>query len=281
MEWWQHIPEYLDPIALTVGFFSIRWYAVFFTGGFMAAAAFCLWRFRGGSSGFHTREELIDTLLALFFGALIGGRLGYVFFYDPAFFLESPLRIILPYDASAGWVGLSGMSFHGGVVVAAVAFILAALRKRLVFWQAADMFALAAPIALFFGRLGNFFNLELYGRLTERSWGMIFPHVWPEGALRHPSALYEAVLEGVLLFIVLLAYRRTNPFPGALFSVFLVAYACFRFVAEYFREPDPQIGLLFGGFSLGQWLSIAMFFVGVTFYGWLRSRNGGTMDGQK
>ena len=266
MEWWQHIPEHLDPIAFTVGFFSVRWYALFFVGGFLAAGAFCLWRFRSVGSGFRSEEELTDTLLAVFFGALIGGRLGYVFFYDPAFFLESPLRIILPYDAATGWIGLSGMSFHGGVIGAVAAFILVAFRKRLAFWQAADVLALAAPIALFFGRLGNFFNLELYGRLTEKPWGMVFPYAWPEGALRHPSALYEASLEGVLLFVLLLTYRRTNPFPGALFSVFLMAYACFRFVAEYFREPDSQIGLLWAGFSLGQWLSIAMLLSGAGFY---------------
>ncbi len=264
---WQQIPSHLDPIAFAVGSFSIRWYAIFFMGGFIAAASFCLGCFRKEAAGFHSQEELIDTLLTLFLGALIGGRLGYVFLYNPAFFLESPLRIIWPYDAPVGWLGLSGMSFHGGLIGAAIAFVWIVKRRGLPFWQTADFFALAAPIALFFGRLGNFFNLELYGRVTEQPWGMVFPYIWPIGALRHPSALYEAALEGALLFMILFAYQRTSRFPGALFSVFLIVYACLRFVAEYFREPDLQIGLLSGGFSLGQWLSIAMLLLGMTLYG--------------
>jgi phosphatidylglycerol:prolipoprotein diacylglycerol transferase len=270
MQWWQHIPEHLDPIALTVGFFSIRWYALFFIAGFVVAVWFVLMGFRrsGDRSGFVSRDDLIETLFTLFIGALVGGRLGYVFFYDPAFFLESPLRIISPYDPVSGWVGLSGMSFHGGVIGVAAAFVIAAVQGRVAsFWRAADFLACVAPIALFFGRLGNFFNIELYGRVTERPWGVVFPGVWPFGALRHPSALYEAALEGAVLFVLLLMYRRTNPFPGAVFSVFLITYASFRFAVEYFREPDLMIGLLAGGLSLGQWLSLLMAGIGVALFG--------------
>jgi phosphatidylglycerol:prolipoprotein diacylglycerol transferase len=270
---WQHIPEHLNPIAFSVGFFSIRWYALFFVVGFFVVLAFCMRSFRPDSSGFNTKEDLVDTLLAMFIGALIGGRLGYVFLYDPAFFFESPFRIILPYNAESGWTGLSGMSFHGGLIGAVLVFVFMATRRRFPLWRSADFLALAVPIALFFGRLGNFFNLELYGRVTSESWGMIFPGTWPIGALRHPSQLYEAFFEGIVLFCVLYFYRKRAEVPGGIAALFLITYAFFRFLAEYFREPDPQVGLLAGNLSLGQWLSLAMMCAGALLLVWLRKKN--------
>lgn len=262
MSWWQQIPEHLDPIAFTVGFFSVRWYALFFAAGFLAASAFIARR----------RSEFSGFLLPVFLGALIGGRLGYVLFYAPAYFLESPLRIIMPYDAAYGWIGISGMSFHGGLIGAAVALAFFTW-KRGGFLSAADEFALAAPIALFFGRIGNFLNLELYGRLTDCPWGMAFPGVWPFGALRHPSTLYETALEGIALFVLLWTYRRRSRRPGEVAVLFLVGYSAFRFIAEYFREPDQQLGYLLFGLSMGQWLSLALAVSGLAIFWWLRKRD--------
>lgn len=274
---WQRLPETLDPIAFTVGFFSVSWYALFFLGGWAAALFFCLWRKRKGELAGYSQDAIVDLFVFLFFGALIGGRIGYVLFYNLPVFWQNPLAVILPYDFERGmWIGISGMSYHGGLIGAATALFWFTQKRDISFWATADMIALAAPIAVFFGRLGNFFNLELYGRLTERPWGMIFPGAWPEGALRHPSELYEAALEGIVLFVLLFSVRQRMPFPGALVCLYLAGYAVLRFIAEFFREPDAQIGFLFGplggGLTLGQLLSVAMFLVGMSVFGWLSNR---------
>lgn len=277
---WQHIPETLDPIAFTIGFFSVYWYALFFLGGFLAALFLALRLARGGEAP-CSEECIFDLLLYVFFGALLGGHIGYVLFYNLAAFLETP-SLLSPYDFGQGrWVGISGMSFYGGLIGAALALCWFARSKKIDFWKAADFAALLAPIAVFFGRLGNFFNVELYGRITEQPWGMLFPGAVPNGALRHPSTLYEAFFEGIVLFVLLVSSRRRMPFTGALASVFLAGYAVLRFMVEYLREPDPQIGLFFaslsGGLSLGQLLSVAMLLAAAAIFLWLKRRNRATM----
>ncbi|MFZ2299707.1 MAG: prolipoprotein diacylglyceryl transferase [Candidatus Moraniibacteriota bacterium] len=276
-EWWQHIPQTLDPIALTIGFFSVRWYALWLLAGFFAVLLSALWLSRNGKFPF-SEETVFDMLLFLFFGAVIGGHIGYVLFYNFDAFLAAPYAMLLPYDFERGvWVGISGMSYHGGLIGAALALYWFARRKKIGFWQAADGAALLAPMAISFGRMGNFFNIELYGRLTERPWGMIFPGVMPDGMLRHPSTLYEAFFEGIVLLILLILLRKRMPFPGALACVFLAGYAILRFLAEYFREPDAHIGFLAGGLTLGQIFSAVMLFaVGMGFL-WLKRRNRATI----
>lgn len=282
MTWWQHLPEALDPIALTVGFFSVSWYALFFLGGWATALLFCLWRGRKGEMVGYSQETILDLFILIFFGALIGGRIGYVLFYNLDAFMRAPLSIFLPYDFARGiWIGISGMSYHGGLIGAVIALLYFSRKKRASFWVAADFMALAAPVATFFGRLGNFFNLELYGRITERPWGMVFPGALPQGALRHPSELYEAILEGIVLFIILVLMRRRMPFPGALACLYLALYAIFRFIAEFFREPDAQLGFFFalpvGGFTLGQIFSVGMLAGAALIFRWLRRRNRATI----
>ena len=269
---WQHIPESLDPIAFRAGFFSVTWYALFFLLGVIGAHWFFKRR-EGEISG----ENRLDLFVGLFVGAVIGARLGYVLFYGYSeTFLHQPWRIISPYDFEQGvWTGIAGLSFHGGLIGVAITLFLFARYKGLPFWKLADSVSLIAPIAIFFGRLGNFFSLELYGRLTEKPWGMIFPGIEPLAMLRHPSSLYEALFEGVCLFFLLFFAARKKLFPGAVTLLFLSGYAIFRFIGEHFREPDPQIGLFFAYFSLGQLFSLGM--LGITFilYIWLKPQKSG------
>lgn len=281
LEWWQNFPETLDPIAFTLGFFSVYWYAVFVLGGFLAALSFALWLERRGSAP-CSAEGVFDLFLFIFLGALLGGRIGYVLFYNFDIFWMSPLQIFLPYDfVSKNWVGISGMSYHGGLIGVALALLWFTREKKISFWETADFVAFLTPIATFFGRLGNFFNLELYGRITERPWGMVFPTALPAGVLRHPSVLYEAFLEGLILFILMLFLRKKHLLPGRLACAYLSLYAVLRFLAEFWREPDPQLGLFFsslnGGFSLGQLFSLGMLGVAGIIFLWLRYKNYATM----
>ncbi|MDO8566445.1 MAG: prolipoprotein diacylglyceryl transferase [Candidatus Moranbacteria bacterium] len=277
MNGWQHLPETIDPIAGTIGFFSVHWYAVWFLIGFFVMFFFALHLTQRGVVA-YPRDAVFDMLAVLFFGALIGGRIGYVLLYHPDVFLENPIMIFSPYDFGRGvWTGLSGMSYYGGLIGVTVALVWFSARKKLSFWKMADFAALLAPVAIFFGRLGNFFNVELPGRITAVPWGMVFPGTLPRGVLRHPSTLYEAFFEGVVLLGILLFLRRQARFDGALACFFLALYAGVRFGSEYFREPDPQLGLFFnpptGGFTLGQILSFAMLCITVVIFVWLKRKN--------
>lgn len=271
--WWQHFPETINPIAFTVGFFSVHWYAMFFLMGFIAIFLFAFWLERKGEAP-CTSEDAFDLLIFLFFAALIGARIGYVLLYHLDVFWAAPLAIVSPYDFSRGvWTGLSGMSYHGGVVGVIIALYWFARKRNIPFWKIADFAALLAPAAIFFGRLGNFMNGELPGRITTKPWGMIFPNISPVGVLRHPSTLYEAFFEGVILFALLLLLRRRVRFDGALSCFYLGLYAVIRFGMEYFREPDPQLGFFFGLFSLGQILSFLMLCSSVVIFAWLKQEN--------
>jgi phosphatidylglycerol---prolipoprotein diacylglyceryl transferase len=278
MDVWQHLPGHLDPVAFMIGAIPVRWYALMFLIGF--AAAFFAFRLSSRQRlGDVLDEAGIETVFVwVFFGSLLGARIGYAVLYGLPFFVEHPSMLFWPYEKSIGvWVGFSGMSFHGGLVGAVVMLWIFARSRRLSFLQLADELALVVPIALFFGRLGNFLNNELPGRMTDVPWGMLFPQTPPAWALRHPSTLYEALLEGGLLFIVVAAVRRRYSVPGVVSVVFLGGYACIRFIVEYFREPDPQIGVLLFGWSLGQWCSTVLAIIVAVFSIWLSRQNNVTI----
>lgn len=276
MEWWRHIPESLNPIAFTIGFFPVYWYAIFFLLGFFAAVSFSILRVRTKYRDVYTQNDIYDVFFFLFLGAFLGARIGYVLLYGFTEFSKIPLSIVVPYNFDTGiWTGLSGMSYHGGLVGAGIALFLFARQKKLSFWHLADFIAPAAPLASFFGRLGNFFNGELYGRVTERAWGMFVPGTVPFDALRHPSALYQAFAEGILLFLLLIFLERRTFFSGAIVLWYLIGYALVRFATEFFREPDQQRGFFFGIFSFGQMLSLGMLVVSIGMFIWLRQKNGG------
>jgi phosphatidylglycerol:prolipoprotein diacylglycerol transferase len=245
-----------DPVIVQIGPFALRWYALAYVLGLVAG-----WRLLRrivARPGWQMRPDDVDDLLFyVTLGVVLGGRLGYVLFYQAGYYLAHPLDILFV------WRG--GMSFHGGLVGVLVAMGLFARNRQLPYFEVSDGAALVTPIGLLFGRIANFINGELWGRATDVPWGVVFPQAGPEP--RHPSQLYEAALEGVLLTVMMqwLAWGRPrDPRERGLASgVFLVGYALSRIFVEFFREPDWFIGYLLGSFTMGQLLSLPMLLAGL------------------
>lgn len=240
----------LDPVLVQLGPFAIRWYALAYIGGILLGWVLArrLVRRPGWTVG---AVDLDDLVLYATLGIILGGRLGYVLFYQSGWYLSNPLEILQV------WRG--GMSFHGGLVGVVLAVLLFAWRRGLDPLEVADVTAAVAPLGLFLGRIANFINAELWGRPTDVPWGVVFPGAGPEP--RHPSQLYEAVLEGLLLLAVVqfLAWRPREPrHRGRIGGAFLVGYALARLTVELFREPDQHLGFLVGGLTMGQLLSLPM-----------------------
>ncbi|HEX8974628.1 MAG TPA: prolipoprotein diacylglyceryl transferase [Patescibacteria group bacterium] len=279
-DWYQHIPSHIDPVAIAIGSFSVRWYGLSYLTGLIVVLGLLLWRIKKGESDHLLAENknfgnqalkkkladvTFDLILVVFFAALIGGRLGYVIFYNPAFFFAHPLAIVSPYDSASGLlIGIYGMSYHGALLGALFGGWAYAKRRKLDFLRWADFLVSALPLGYFFGRIGNFLNGELYGRATYSPLGMYF--VNDPKVLRHPSQLYEAVLEGLVIFCVLWLLRNGTQKPGLLLNLYIILYACARIIAEQWRQPDPQLGFLMFGLTMGQLLSILMFLVGAIFF---------------
>ena len=245
-----------DPIALHLGSFGIHWYGLMYLIGFLAFLGLGKWQIKYRTWHNWTLEMLDD---ALFFGALgviLGGRLGYVLFYQPSYFAQHPFEIF------AVWQG--GMSFHGGFLGVLVAMFIFARKYQIKWLAIMDFVAPLVPIGLGAGRMGNFINAELWGRVTNAEYGMVFPLV--DTQLRHPSQLYEFALEGVVLFLMLWIYSAKPRATGAISALFLIGYGSFRFLVEFTREPDSYLGLLSAGLSMGQWLSLPMILLGVAMY---------------
>ena len=249
----------IDPIAFSIGPLAVRWYGLMYLAGFAAAWWLGLRRIRTGLAPI-TRHQFDDLIFLAVLGVVLGGRLGYVLFYKPGYYAAHPLEIF------AVWQG--GMSFHGGLLGVLLAMWLAARRYRIQFLRLMDFIAPLCPLGLAAGRLGNFINGELYGRVTELPWGMVFRGAGD--APRHPSQLYQAALEGFALF-VLLWWFSSQPRPrGQVSALFLIGYGAFRFIAEFGREPDAFLGLLAFGLSMGQWLCIPMVLAGIGLFAWSR-----------
>ena len=252
-------PEF-DPVIFQIGFFTLRWYALAYIAGLWIG----WWYVRSamGQAGLWapnqppaTSEQIDDLLLWVTLGVIIGGRLGYVVFYNFSYYLSNLSEIV------AVWQG--GMSFHGGFLGVVIAVWLFARKHRLAIISLGDSVATAAPFGLFFGRIANFINSELWGRQTDHPLGVIFPNGGP--IPRHPSQLYEAALEGLVLFLILrLATHRFHILrsPGTAIGVFLIGYSAGRIFVEQYRQPDAHIGFLAGGTTLGAWLSLPMVLVG-------------------
>ncbi len=240
----------IDPVLVEFGPLVIRWYALAYVAGLLLGWRYML-RLAEGEPKVMERQDVDDFLLWATLGIILGGRLGYVLFYNAEYFLSRPLEIF------AMWRG--GMSFHGGLLGVGAAIVLFSRRRRLNLLGVCDLIALVAPIGLFFGRVANFINGELFGRATDVPWAMVFPRGGP--APRHPSQLYEAALEGLVLFLILLAIDRltgARARHGLLIGVFLTGYGAFRFFVEFFREPDAHLGLLVAGATMGQLLSLPL-----------------------
>ncbi len=195
---------------------------------------------------------------------MIGGRLGYVIFYNLKYYIAHPIEIILPFSLTNGFhfTGIAGMSYHGGLIGVLLATIIFCYRNKINLWRFADLLVPAVPLGYTFGRLGNFINGELYGRVTTMPWGMYFP-LDSTRQLRHPSQLYEAFFEGLFLFFVLWSMRKKKLFEGFLLSLYLIGYGLVRFLIEFVREPDPQLGVIVGSLTMGQILCLSMILGGI------------------
>jgi phosphatidylglycerol:prolipoprotein diacylglycerol transferase len=251
-----------DPVAIQIGPLAIRWYGLMYLVGFAVSYGLGRLRIARGLAGRVTVQVLDDLLFYCVLGVIAGGRLGYVLFYKPGYYLEHPL------EALAVWQG--GMAFHGGFLGVLVAIWWVARKHRLRWLEITDFFAPLSPLALAAGRLGNFINGELWGRVTDVPWGTIFRGAGP--LPRHPSQLYQFALEGVVLFVILWIYSARPRPTGAVSALFLVGYGVARFAVEFFREPDDFLGLLALDLSMGQWLSVPMIVAGVALFAWSRRR---------
>lgn len=263
LNWWQHIPEHINPNILTIGSFQLRYYGLMYVLGFATVYLLIMHRLKNESIGI-SKEIIKNYFFWVIFAVLMGGRLGYVLFYNLKYYLKNPLEIILPFELNLGfrYTGIYGMSYHGALIAAILASIIFCRKYKIDFWHLSDLFSPAIPLGYTFGRLGNFINGELYGRITNFSLGMYFP-LDPLHQLRHPSQLYEAFFEGIFLFLILWSIRKKKFMEGCLFSFYIIGYGFFRFLVEFFREPDPQIGFILGIFSMGQVFCSIMVVVGI------------------
>lgn len=245
----------LDPIALQAGPLVIRWYSLAYMFGFLGGWLYARELVKRQPLGRISLKHVDDFIIWIVLGVILGGRIGYVLFYNLPYYSHSPG------EAFKIWEG--GMSFHGGLIGVAIAVIAYALKYNIPILRLGDLSAACATIGLFFGRIANFVNDELWGRVTDVSWGMVFPK---GGELpRHPSQLYEAATEGLMLFLILFYVMRFTKLPGrygSVFGIFLVGYGVSRFIIEFFREPDIQIGLYANLISQGQILCLPMIILG-------------------
>jgi len=269
---WQYLPERMSPIIFEIGSFQIRYYSLMYLIAFLLT--YILVSYRIKREDYTYSAELIqDFFIWAITGLIVGARFGYVLFYNFGHYIKYPLEIILPFDFAHGmqYVGISGMSYHGGAIGVLISSVIFCRKHKIDFWRFADLFCPAIPLGYTFGRIGNFINGELYGRITAMPWGMYFPLDLTH-QLRHPSQLYEALFEGVFLFIVLWSIRKKSPFDGFIFALYLFGYGLVRFIIEFLREPDSQLGLFGGILSMGQMLCILMMLAGgcVYFFGWKR-----------
>jgi len=250
-----------DPILIELGPIRLSWYGLMYVFGFVIS--YWLVRYQMKKKDFGISIQEVDSLFFyLVIGLVVGGRLGYVLFYNLRLYLSDPLEII------AIWHG--GMSFHGGLIGLVIVGILFSWKNNKSFWKIADLLIVTVPIGLGLGRIGNFINGELYGRVTQVPWGMIFPKGGP--LPRHPSQLYESVLEGGILFLILWFLKDKKMPSGGLLALFLSTYGVFRFGVEYVREPDVQLGFVWGPLTMGQILSLFMIGGGIFLMIYLRRK---------
>lgn len=273
---WQHVPENIDPVVFSIGSFSLYWYAVFFLLGWAVAVGILFSRV-AKKEIILGKQVLWDIALVSLTSAIIGGRLGYAVFYDQSL-LSRPSLLVSPFSESGAFVGIRGMSFHGALLGAFLGLGMIARREKIKLLPLLDFVVVVAPVALFFGRIGNFVNLELFGRVTDVPWGVYAPS---ETVLRHPSQLYEAGAEGLLLFLILYSLRK-KAFPeGVLAGLFLLLYGIFRFSIEFVRERDPGVSSGIEALSMGQVLSLGMIAASIGLFLWIFFRKNGTLYSKK
>lgn len=241
----------IDPVIFSIGPLAVRWYGMMYLLGFVGGY-FVMCHVARLRDFQITKEQISDLLFYGVIGVVVGGRVGYTLFYNSEYYLSRPWEIVYV------WEG--GMSFHGGLLGVMAILLIYCRKRKFSLLMVADLVVVAVPIGLGFGRIGNFINAELWGRVTDLPWGVVFPTAGPEP--RHPSQLYEAGLEGLLLFIVVYGLHRLKVRPGIAAFSFLSLYGLFRFLVEFVRQPDAHLGFLWGGATMGQLLSLPMVLVG-------------------
>ncbi len=252
---------HIDPVIVKIGPFSLRWYGLMYILGFVSSYVLVLYQVKRKTLKIE-RSQIDDLLFALILGLIIGARLGYVLFYNIGFYIQNPLEIFQV------WHG--GMSFHGGLIGTLIAGFIVVKRQGFDFFKIADLIIPTCPVGIGLGRIGNFINGELFGKPSTLPWAMVFPQ---GGQIpRHPSQLYEAFFEGLLLFVTLWLYKDRKKRDGDVFALFLMLYGLFRIFCEFFRAPDLQVGYIMGILTMGQLLSFLMILTGVFVKWYIASR---------
>ena len=268
---WQQLPAHISPTLFSIGSFQLRYYSLMYLVAF--AVVYFLTTYRIKNENYEYNAEILqDYLVWAMLGVILGGRFGYALFYNFGYYVRHPLEIILPFDFSNGFrfVGISGMSYHGGLIGVILVSVFFCRKYRINFWQFGDLLCPGIPLGYMFGRIGNFINGELYGRITTMPWGMYFP-LDSTQSLRHPSQLYEAFFEGIVLFIFLWWMRKKKLFDGFLIGLYICGYGLVRFFIEFFREPDYQLGFVLGFMSMGQVLCLLMMATGIWILIWRKN----------
>lgn len=262
MPFWNHIYEHFNPIAFKLGPVAVHWYGMMYMlallGALYAAKRFVV----KDNLGF-SNQILESYFIWIEIGIVLGARIGYILFYDPHldYYLSHPWQMFNPF-LDGTFVGIRGMSYHGAIVGFLLGTWLFSRKYKMKIWGLLDLVALSVPVGYIFGRIGNFLNQELFGRVTDVPWG-----IYVDGVLRHPSQLYEALLEGLAVFLILYWYRSHKKFDGELIALYGALYSLARFTAEFWREPDFQIGFVYGGWmSKGQALSLVMIVASLLLY---------------
>ena len=269
---YQTLPEHVSPYIFQIATFQLRWYSI----AYILAILTVYWLVRKRLQNEELYRDfdlkfIDDAIIVIVLGLILGARLGYVLIYDPGYFLSNPLKIFTPFSFAPKFhfTGLSGMSYHGGVIGVLIAIIIYTKRQKVTFFKFTELFIPAIPLGYTWGRLGNFMNRELYGRITNSALGMYFP-TSGDGRLRHPSQLYEAFFEGIVLFIILWTVRKKIKRPGIMMALYLILHGAIRFVIEFFREPDALfkkgdniIGTVLGFMTMGQVLCGVMIISGI------------------
>jgi len=248
----------IDPVILSLGIFDIRWYSLAYIAGFIIGSIIIKY-LNKKLLNILSNKQIDSFFIWSILGVIIGGRVGYVLFYQTSYLFINPIYILKI------WTG--GMSFHGGLIGIIISMYLFCKKNNIQFFFLSDLVSIVAPIGLFFGRIANFINNELYGKITNFPFAMIYPEI--DLQPRHPSQLYEAFLEGIILFVILLTYfnkTKSDPTIGKISGLFLILYGTFRILIEFLREPDSHIGLIFNIASMGQILSIPLIIMGVIFF---------------
>ena len=248
----------IDPVILSLGIFDIRWYSLAYIASFIIGSIIIKY-LNKKLLNILSNKQIDSFFIWSILGVIIGGRVGYVLFYQTSYFFANPIYILKI------WTG--GMSFHGGLIGIIISIYLFCRKNNIQFFYLSDLVSIVAPIGLFFGRIANFINNELYGKVTNFPFAMIYPEI--DFQPRHPSQLYEAFLEGIILFIILFTYfnkTKSDPTIGKISGLFLILYSMFRIFIEFFREPDSHIGLIFNIASMGQILSIPLLIIGIMFF---------------